>query len=355
MQAAAHQSVKQDPPDERLAVKGGSFYRGENANFGPERRHIADPIYLERFLLHGWMPSEPLIDKDTCITAFGSCFAANVTKHLSSLGYNTSRDRAPDVYISRIGEGLVNVYALLGQLEWALENIAPHGELWHGYDAETMEVSEEIRIKTRDLFLRTDFFIITLGLSEVWYDEPTGGVFWRAIPKHKFDPARHRFRVCSMAETKAALQRMWDLIRKHVPQARLLFTLSPIPLRATFRPIGCITASSASKAILRAAVDEFMRDNQADVNDRLFYFPSFEIVTELFYNRFGLDDRHPPAYVLNVVMRTFEAVYCKTGLTLADVHQILLQSRLQSARAGVRMERSVSPIQEVGVRPAEAG
>jgi len=169
-------------------------------------------------------------------------------------------------------------------LEWALEGVEPPRGLWHGYKAEEYGCDERIRDKTRKILLETDFFIITLGLSEVWYDEETGGVFWRAVPRQHYDPSRHKFRVCSMAETKAALTRIRELVVKHVPNAKLLFTLSPVPLAATFRPVGCITANSVSKAILRAALDEMLREAGDALNRSLFYWPSYEIVTDLFFS-----------------------------------------------------------------------
>jgi hypothetical protein len=126
-----------------------------------------------------------------------------------------------------------------------------------------------IRQRTRKAFLETDFFIITLGLSEVWYDEISGGTFWRAVPLNVYDETRHKFRVCTHAETKEKIERIYHLIKKHIPNSKVLFTLSPVPLAATFRPISCITANSSSKAILRAALDEFIRENQTDVNNTL--------------------------------------------------------------------------------------
>ena len=44
-------------------------------------------------------------------------------------------------------------------------------------------------------------------------------------------------------------------MRKHVPHASVVLTLSPVPLAATFRGVSCVTANAASKATLRAAVD----------------------------------------------------------------------------------------------------
>jgi hypothetical protein len=303
---------------------GSSFYRGETINFNPQANDYAKEDFLEEYILKGWMPAVPVLSKGTKITAFGSCFAMNITEHLTERGFDLSRNREPDIYISAIGEGLVNTQALLGQLEWALLGKKPPENLWHGFKAEGFGYDEDIRLRTRKVFLETEFFIITLGLSEVWYDEVTGGVLWRAVPLESFDASRHKFRVNSILETMSDLERIYTLIRQHVPNAKILVTLSPIPLAATFRPVSCVTANSVSKAILRSALDEVIRDHGEDLNTRLFYFPSYEIALELFPRRFQLDGRHLATNVVPAIMSIFESIYCDSGVTLenaADMFQ----------------------------------
>jgi GSCFA family len=303
--------------DKKVKI-GSSFYRGETINFNPVAENYLEDDFLAKYLLKGWVPENPVLTKGMKITAFGSCFAMNITRHLSQKGFDLSRERDPDIYISSMGEGLVNTYALLGQLEWALTDKRQPENLWHGFKAEGFGYDEEIRRRTKAVFESTDFFIITLGLSEIWYDEPTGGVFWRAVPLESFDAARHKFRVSTFAETKANLQSIYALIRKHVPKAKVLFTLSPIPLAATFRAVGCLTANSASKAILRAALDEMLRENAAEVNASLFYFPSYEIAQDLFPVRFQRDGRHLQRDVVPTIMSVFESVYCESEVARAD-------------------------------------
>lgn len=312
---------------ERPKGASRSFHRGEVVNYNPHQADFFKDDFLKNYLLKGWTPASPPIAPGTKVTAFGSCFAANITRHLSKIGFDTSKDRDPDIYISRIGDGLVNVHALSGQFEWALENKEPPAGLWQGYDAADYGFDESVRLRTRDLFLATEFFIVTLGLSEIWYDEPTGGVFWRAVPARKFDAGRHKFRVSSFAESKQHVALMYRLIREHVPNAKVLFTLSPIPLAATFRPVSCLTANAVSKAILRAALDEFVRENEADLNTRLFYFPSYEFVNELFPARFRADNRHPHDVIIHAIMKTFEAVYCDNDYTLKDAEALFREVR----------------------------
>ena len=328
---------------------GSSFYRGDVVNYAPYRRDYAADNFLQHYILNGWMPDAPLLDRETKITAFGSCFASHITKHLMAIGYNTSQGRDPDIYISSMGEGLVNTYAILGQFEWALENKHQPVDLWHGFKAEGYGYDERIRRRTRKVFLGTEFFVITLGLSEIWYDEVTGGVFWRAVPVSAFDPSRHKFRVSTVAETKANLNAIYELIRRHVPEAKVLFTLSPIPLAATFRPVSCLTANSVSKAILRAGLDEFLRERAADLNERLFYFPSYEILQHAFVDPWMEDGRHPAASVVQTILKTFEAVYCRNETSLAEVGELLQRNRAHNI---ARISKTV-PTERDEVAPEE--
>jgi hypothetical protein len=289
---------------------GSSFYRGKKINLNPYLSDREKKNFIEKYLLKGLTPQEPIITKSTRITAFGSCFAENITKHLTSRGYSLSKNEEPNIYISSMGEGMVNVHAIEQQFKWALENEEIPSGLWHNSATEEFELDEQTRIKTREVFLKTEFFIITLGLSEIWYDEETGGVFWRAVPISKFDETKHKFRVATFVETKSAIERIIDIIQRHNPSAKILFTLSPVPLAATFREISCIVANSASKAILRSALDEIIREKANQFNSRLFYFPSYEIVSELFPVKYYEDGRHPRDEIISFITNLFELIFC---------------------------------------------
>lgn len=76
---------------------------------------------------------------------------------------------------------------------------------------------------------------------------------------------------------------------------------------ATFRPVSRITASSVSKATLRVAVDQLMRDCGDDAN--LYYFPSYEIVKEFFVDAYKEDNRHPKDEIVIAITQAFERHY----------------------------------------------
>lgn len=307
-------------PVERVRLDGNpgaqsqhrAWYRGPTCHRLPDDRRMIPTTAVRDWVLKGWAPEAPMIDRQTRITAFGSCFAANISAWLGHRNYRVAgRDSdAQKTYVVDISEGLVNSFVIRQQFEWAWENKVFDGELWHGYKAEAYGYDEAVRQDTKALFDRTDLFILTFGLSEVWYDAPTGNVFWRTIPKDVHDPERHQFRVSTVEENRANIRAIYDLIRTHRPEAKIIVTLSPVPLIATFRDNSCITSNSVSKAVLRVAVDEVLREVGAE--GHLFYWPSYEIVNDVFPDALKEDRRHVKRKVLNFIMTQFEHVWCRT-------------------------------------------
>lgn len=302
-----------------------TYYRGEHANFYPQDKSLEDERVIQNYFMQQLAPAAPFLGSGDCIVAFGSCFASHISEYLDRLDYNvaTRRDRA--AYISKMGDGIVNTYAIRQQFEWGWESKQPSVELWHGYNAKALGYDETVRVDTKQLFDSADAFIITLGLSEVWYDVPTGEVFWRAIPTEYFDAERHKFRVTSHQENLNNLTAIRSLIRKYRPDAAIVFTVSPIPLTATFRPIACTVADSASKAILRSALDEFCRTHAGD--EKMFYFPSYEISLRAFQHPYMEDRKHLHKHVLDLNMAVFERYFCKTGLTDAELFERFCHAR----------------------------
>ncbi|KAA9008347.1 GSCFA domain-containing protein [Histidinibacterium aquaticum] len=322
-------------------------------NRRPPLRRLQKPDDAVRAVLHGWAPEAPQITPETQITAFGSCFAENISNWLAARNFRVL-NREPDnekAYVVSMGEGMVNSFVIRQQFEWAWENKVFEQPLWHGYKAEDFGYDEEVRLETKRIFDETDVFILTFGLSEVWYDEPTGNVFWRTIPKDVHDPERHKFRVSTVEENRANMRAIYDLIRKYRPDAKMIFTLSPIPLLSTFRDVSCLTANSTSKAVLRVALDELMRETEGE--GHLFYWPSYEIIMDIFRQPFKADNRHPAKACLSYIMTLFEHVWCigdvsdKPPLIEAWVSACAAAGHLPAKLEGIVGHRKIGPLERM--------
>jgi hypothetical protein len=334
-----------------------SWYRGESCNFNPTKNALRDAGGLDEYILKGWLPPRPFITREMPVTAFGSCFAQNVSRWLMRQQYATG-DRLGwtsgatdlniyDSHVIRFGEGMVNTFALRQQFEWALEGKRFSEDLWFGSKGELASYSEAARVSTGELFAKSDVFVITLGLSEVWCNKQTGEVFWRAIPRDRFDPAVHGFRVSSVAENLDNLQAIHRIIRRVRPSATIVITLSPVPLVATFRPVSCLTASTVSKAILRVAVDELMRSHHED--ERLHYWPSYEIVKEYCSDPYVEDNRHPRPEIIDAIMRTFAQHYLVDPYSDEQMASLVSGAKALFAQIGGIADAAAERLIELGL------
>lgn len=312
--------------DGAVITTSESFFRGAAPQWYPTDESLQTPDAVGRYLAKGWMPKAGFVTRETPIVAFGSCFAANISTYLAKRGYSVISRGEGAAYVTQMGDGMVHTHAILQQFRWAWKNERPKAPLWHGYRAERFGYAEEARLATKALFDRAELFIITLGLSEVWYDEVTGEVFWRAPPSEVFDASRHKFRLARSDETRRILTAIWSLIREFRPDATVVLTISPIPLTATFRDVGCIAANAVSKAILRGAVDEFYEEAEGK-GERLFYFPSYDMILYGFDNQWTADRRHVYGHVLDFNMKVFEHYYCRPGLSKARLDAAFRRAR----------------------------
>src|SRR5690606_5228208 len=88
-------------------------------------------------------------------------------------------------------------------------------------------------------------------------------------------PSLHEKVNFSSREVCDDLQALCDRVRDVNPGARILLTVSPVPLIATHQEDQhVLAATSYSKAVLRVAAGEV-----AQGNPQVSYFPSFEIIT----------------------------------------------------------------------------
>ncbi|HEY7603027.1 MAG TPA: GSCFA domain-containing protein [Gaiellaceae bacterium] len=227
------------------------------------------PGLIREHVLPGHTPPEPMLQQHDSVITLGSCFARELRLFLAGAGFASDNFWIPSA--------LNNTYAVLDFVSWCVSG----AETGRGYrydrqedgdiaDWKPAEEREQILGRLRD----AGAYVFTLGLAEIWEDRETGQVFWRGIPRERFDPDRHVFRVSTVEENERNLHRIVELIREVSPQAPIVFTLSPVPLMATFRGISAVTADCVSKSILRVALDRVL----AQEPEHVYYWPSFEIV-----------------------------------------------------------------------------
>jgi len=321
------------------------WYTGDHLNIYPHRSQLTASSLEE--VLKGWRPSEAIIHPHTRVLALGSCFAANFIVWLADHGFNQSQPGSAYDTLLKFGSGFENLAVVAQQFRWAFEDFHPSESLWVTQDKQVIDPTDQDREAVRARLESTDVLILTLGLSEIWYDRTTGEPLWRAIPRRLFDHERFAFKVLSVAETLGYLEQIHRIRAAHLPNLRIVFTVSPIRLRATFRPVSAVVANSVSKAILRAALDEFLRSKQDELGTSYYYFPSYELVTDVFSHSFVEDNRHVYDAVIGETLELFARTY--TSLTVAEYAQggdWLLRNRIEEAQIG-ELERANVDLQRI--------
>lgn len=284
------------------------WHKGQVSNRLPNKTQV-DMLQMDA-VGQGWMPSQPIIFPDSRVVAVGSCFAGYFILWLADHGFNTKIQQSPYNALLRFGSEFENVAVIAQQFRWAFGELDEISLSWIDKNKTFFEATEERRQLVKDTLLNTDVLLITLGLSEVWYDRQSGEPMWRAITSDQFNPEQHVFKVESMEQTLHWLNTIERLRDQYMPHMKIIFTLSPVRFSATFRTVSAFTANNASKAILRAALDEFLRAHSQKLNQNLFYFPSYEFVMEYFIDSFEQDNRHVLATVVTHVINYFVNYYC---------------------------------------------
>jgi len=271
----------------------------------------------------------PLMDKSTPVSSMGSCFASEIRTWLINNGYNylSIGEEAYRQTLATLWGVVYNTFTMRQEIERGLEDsfrpveatwTTPEGMIqcpyrkippWLPYKhlTELDEYQQEVvdyPASCRTILTSSKVFILTLGLTEIWYSHKDGSVFYQVPPKWAFDPNKHAFRTATYAENLENLTMIGDLMKKHNPDCTLVVTVSPVPLRATFRKDeSVLTANSRSKATLLAVAREFV-----ETSDNAVYFPSYEMLTTVLGTRQGYkdDNIHPTLESVEEIMQLFQ-------------------------------------------------
>jgi hypothetical protein len=289
--------------------------------------HRVDPVVRTRFRI---------APTDRIATA-GSCFAQHIARRLQAIGdyylvaedgaHLPAADRAARQYgLFSARYGNIYTAAQLWQL-WreAYGEWAPEDGVWPGRDGDWVDPFRpavetfaspaavaadraEHLAAVRRLFESCNILVFTLGLTEAWRSRRDGAVYPLApgVAGGIYDPDAFGFVNYTAAEVEEDLGRFLAAVRQRNPQLRVILTVSPVPLAATFEDRSVLVSTTYSKAALRVAAEAMIRRF-----DWVDYFPSYEIITGsptggLYY---APDDREVNPLGVAHVMRLFQRHY----------------------------------------------
>jgi len=241
------------------------------------------------------------------VATAGSCFAQHISKRIRTAGFHflvTEQSACPEAsgvptiashdFSARYG----NIYTARQLLQLfdrsfgyftPLEDhwILPNGHVCDpfrpriGMDGfpSVKELREDRRQHleaVKDMFLQLDVMIFTLGLTESWLSRLDGACYPLApgVVGGEFDPEKYYFANFSVDEVFTDLFLFLKKLRMVNRGARLILTVSPVPLVATNEQKNVLVATTYSKSVLRVAAEMLTRTSQ-----NTYYFPSYEIIT----------------------------------------------------------------------------
>jgi len=269
------------------------------------------------------LPKIPLVDKTTKIVSMGSCFALHIAQYLKEQGYNYLVGEKYFKYLTSADWDMVFNTACMTQIfDYSFETFNPVTRWWDRGKVmddpfrrqitypkgEEEEKFEQHRKASKKVLSEAEVLILTLGLVEVWRDKRDKSTFWRCPPLQLLDKNIHEFHVMDADECLTDLRYIRAMLKHHNPKCKIIISVSPVTLRATFRQdVDAVTANFYSKSTLRVAAGKF-----ADTYNDVYYFPSFEFVTYGFGNPYQeRDNMHVKNSVIQVMMKFFEKRYAK--------------------------------------------
>ena len=291
---------------------------------------------------------DPLIDapfrfgaRDQVATA-GSCFAQHIGRYLKASGCNYLVTEKPHPFIGAqatdvLNYGLYtarygNIYTsrqLLQLFDRAYGRFTPKENYWREGAAQIIDPfrpqiqpggfnsvreldhdRERHFQAVRAAFETLDVFVFTLGLTETWRSREDGAVFplCPGVAGGDYSPARHEFVNLSVDEIVADVTAFVERLRSVNRSARVILTVSPVPLVATAEPRHVLVSTVYSKSALRVACETLTRSLK-----QVAYFPSYEIVAGGYapIDYFAPDRRSVTQEGVAHVMRVFERHFIK--------------------------------------------
>lgn len=250
-------------------------------------------------------PPFRICQRDQVATA-GSCFAQHISKQLRDAGFQfMTMETGPDDLDAASQRGFYdfsarygNIYTarqLLQLFDRAFGYFRPIERVWvrheggfcdpfrpriepAGFTSEAdVEADAHRHLRAvRRMFQHLDVFIFTLGLTECWISRLDGAAYPVApgVVGGAYDRDRHAFVNFGVADVSHDLQTFLTKLRLVNTKARVVLTVSPVPLVATASDRHVLVATTYSKSVLRVAAEEVSRQHP-----HVAYFPSYEIIT----------------------------------------------------------------------------
>lgn len=212
------------------------------------------------------LSGEPkFVTKQTRFFTMGSCFARNLSKSLNDNGYVSHH--------MEIAEHINTTFANRVFVDWLRD-----GEIDEAIRERLMEMLPR-HVRKADIIqvIRdSNVFILTLGVAAAFFDRETGAF---VLPRSSALNSRalaekYLFRTTSVAENVENALHLIAFVRSIAPDIKIIVTVSPVPMLASFEHESAVQADCLSKCTMRLAAHEIVNNSNLA---NILYWPSFEV------------------------------------------------------------------------------
>ena len=299
-------------------------------------RQQSPDLFFDINETHFYRHTKRFIARDTPVGSAGSCFAAKIAHMLQHWGYNyvLEEDDLPADFdlkcltdsVFRSGSaryGNIFTPASLRQLieraygawrpdmllvdslrkGWSdpFRRVYPEYSDLDGFKKDHVKHTKALR----RAFDRCKVFVITLGSTEAWQFAHSGDYLVLG-PDPEIDGHLLHRKTLTLEECNEDLSRFVELYRKHVPNIKIIVTVSPVPLNKTHDPdLHVVSATMKAKSTLVVAAHSLVEKYP----DCVYYLPSFETVMYGVRNPWQSDMRHVSNQAVRRVMKLFQIMF----------------------------------------------
>jgi tetratricopeptide (TPR) repeat protein len=223
------------------------------------------PALIKNHIAFDLRNEKKFVSKATRFFTMGSCFARNISVSLNKNGFNSTH--------MEISEFINTTFANKAFVDWLStgkteSSVADRIQelLPPGWNAEN----------TLEKIKNTDVFILTLGVAPAFFDRVTGDF---VLPRptglnSRVLAEKYEYRTTSVKENVENVLYLINFVRKLSPNIKLVITVSPVPLMASFEFESCVAADCLSKSTMRLVAHEVVNGSGLE---NIIYWPSFEV------------------------------------------------------------------------------
>lgn len=247
------------------------------------------------------------IRSDEKIVTMGSCFAQHLSNIVKKNNYNyyisekspenLSADEAKkknfEIFSARYGN-IYTVRQALQLFDRSFLNFLPEKNIWKkknkyidafrpfiepdGFPSEEdLLIDRKKHLEfVKNVFIKSNWFIFTLGLTETWRSKMDGSIYPVApgVASDSIDEKKYEYINFGIREVIEDLENFIKKIYSVNPSINIILTVSPVPLAATYENRHVLVSTVYSKSVLRVSIDEVKKKFK-----NVIYFPSYELIT----------------------------------------------------------------------------